>query len=201
MNRDKVFFLVIIIIVILIVLNTFNGGESRQEYIDRMIRERADKDLFFKNNDESPIPDSLEFTGLSYFPPNPDYKLSTSLAKLTTAETITLATSDGLEKKYKKFGYAEFEFEGKKNRLLLLEMEPPFQDKLFIPFADETSGIETYGAGRYLEVDKPTGESVILDFNLAYNPYCAYSSDFSCPFPPVENLLFISVRAGEKKYN
>jgi hypothetical protein len=86
------------------------------------------------------------------------------------------------------------------NKLLLLEMEKPFQNKLFIPFADETSANQTYGAGRYLEADKPNGNIVALDFNLAYNPYCAYSEEYSCPFPPPENLLSVAIEAGEKKY-
>jgi uncharacterized protein (DUF1684 family) len=78
----------------------------------------------------------------------------------------------------------------------------PLRGKLFLAFADATSGIETYGAGRYLDVKKvPAATSIELDFNLAYNPYCAYNENFSCPFPPKENVLKVAILAGEKSYH
>jgi uncharacterized protein (DUF1684 family) len=80
--------------------------------------------------------------------------------------------------------------------------EGPYRGTLFLAFADATSANETYGAGRYLDVKKiPGASSIILDFNQSYNPYCAYSEKYSCPFPPRENVLKIAVRAGEKKYH
>ena len=94
--------------------------------------------------------------------------------------------------------------EGIENKLLILELMEmgPQRGKLFLAFADETSGDETYGAGRYLDVKKvPAATSVVLDFNLAYNPYCAYNDSYSCPFPPKENILKIPIKAGEKTYH
>ena len=87
--------------------------------------------------------------------------------------------------------------------MLILEIMDmgPNRGKLFLAFADETSANETYGAGRYLDLKKvPAATSIELDFNLAYNPYCAYNDSYSCPFPPAENILRIAIRAGEKKY-
>ena len=103
-----------------------------------------------------------------------------------------------------EYVHAEFEIEGEPQKLLILEIVDmgPYRGTLFLAFGDETSARETYGAGRYLNVEKPKGgrKSIELDFNLAYNPYCAYNDTFSCPFPPSENLLSIPIRAGEKNY-
>jgi uncharacterized protein (DUF1684 family) len=116
---------------------------------------------------------------------------------------VVLPTSDGIEKKYLEYAFAEFELDNVLSKLLILEIaEGEYKGVLFLAFADETSTKETYGAGRYLELKKtPGASSITLDFNEAYNPYCAYSDKFSCPFPPKENLLKVPVRAGEKKYH
>lgn len=117
---------------------------------------------------------------------------------------VVLPTSDNLEKKYLEYAFAEFELNGESCKLLILEImeEGPYRGTLFLAFADATSANETYGAGRYLDVKKvPGASSVILDFNQAYNPYCAYSEKYSCPFPPKENILKIAIQAGEKKYH
>jgi uncharacterized protein (DUF1684 family) len=109
-----------------------------------------------------------------------------------------------MEKKYLEYAFAEFELNNVVCKLLILEIadNSEYRGTLFLPFADETSAKETYGAGRYLELKKtPGATSVTLDFNAAYNPYCAYADNFSCPFPPKQNFLKTAVRAGEKKYH
>jgi uncharacterized protein (DUF1684 family) len=103
-----------------------------------------------------------------------------------------------------EYAYAEFDLGGFHNKLLILEGIGigPVRGKLFLAFGDATSAGETYGAGRYLDIAKaPGSKTVLLDFNQAYNPYCAYTDKFSCPLPPVENLLEIAVKAGEKTYH
>jgi hypothetical protein len=83
----------------------------------------------------------------------------------------------------------------------LLEAFPEYKDLLFIPFKDLTNGRESYGGGRYIDIKNPAGKSAIIDFNLAYNPSCAYGSDkYSCPIPPKENFLQVKIKAGEKTY-
>lgn len=200
MTRNQVLYGAIIIVVLLIIYNSFDQGETREEYIQRITEERAAKDLFFEEDKESPMPDSIDFAGLNYYPPNPDYRIQADFIRSASPVTITLSTNDGKKREYLEYGYAEFELEGVRNRLLVLQMEEPYEDKLFIPFADETSTLETYGAGRYLEAEKPSGDLIELDFNLSYNPYCAYSGEYSCAFPPRENLLSVAIEAGEKKY-
>ena len=117
---------------------------------------------------------------------------------------ILLPASDGKERKYLPYAYAEFELDKEHCKLLILEIvdDPQNNGMLFLAFADATSASETYGAGRYLEVKKVRGaSSILLDFNQAYNPYCAYSEKYSCPLPPRENILKVAIRAGEKKYH
>jgi len=188
-------------IIIVILFYSFSGGESREEYIARIATVRAEKDVFFKYNSESPFANNSEsFKGLNYYQPNPDYKVNARLTLSDKKEVITLGTNDSLTKAYKNFGIAEFELGGKTNHLLILEMYEPLDGKLFLAFADQTSAEETYGAGRYLDVEYSGDDFLTLDFNLAYNPYCAYVEGYSCPFPPPGNLLETPIKAGEKIY-
>ena len=117
---------------------------------------------------------------------------------------VVLATNDGKEQRFIEYAYAEFDLDGYHHKLLILEVADmgPFKGKLFFAFGDETSADETYGAGRYLDLEKVPGASTItLDFNKAYNPYCAYTANYSCPLPPSQNLLRIPIKAGEKIYH
>lgn len=188
-------------IIIVILFYSFSGGESREQYIARIATVRAEKDVFFKYNSESPFANNSEsFKGLNYYQPDPDYKVNARLTLSDKKEVITLGTNDSLTKAYKNFGIAEFELGGKTNHLLILEMYEPLDGKLFLAFADQTSAEETYGAGRYLDVEYSGDDFLTLDFNLAYNPYCAYVEGYSCPFPPPGNLLETPIKAGEKIY-
>lgn len=191
--------------VIVFVLYSLQGGQSPEDYTTEIERERKEKDLFMKNEKDSPFAAAKgEFHGLAYFSPDLKYKINARLVPIEEKRTIVLPTSDGLEKKYLEHAYAEFELDGMVNRLLILEITDPgsYRGTLFLAFADETSARETYGSGRYLDLKKvAAASSVLLDFNKAYNPYCAYSVNFSCPFPPKENVLKVAIKAGEKSYH
>ena len=201
MKRNTIVFILLTAIIIVILFYSFSGGESREEYIARIATIRAEKDVFFKYNSESPFAnDSENFKGLNYYQPDPDYKVNARLSLSDKKEIITLSTNDSLTKAYKTFGIAEFELGGKTNHLLILEMYEPLDGKLFLAFADQTSAEDTYGAGRYLDVEYSGDNFLTLDFNLAYNPYCAYAEGYSCPFPPPDNLLETPIKAGEKIY-
>ena len=184
---------------------SLSGGQSDEEYIQVIEKSREEKNALLKSGDESPFADSSEtFTALKYFPPDSKYRLTANLVSIDSKKVIALPTSDGKEQKYLEYAFATFSSDGVENKLLLLEvMDMGSQrGKLFLAFADATSADETYGAGRYLDIKKvPGATSITLDFNLAYNPYCAYSDKFSCPFPPKENILKIAIRAGEKNYH
>ena len=184
---------------------SLSGGQSDEEYIQVIEKSREEKNALLKSGDESPFADSSEtFTALKYFPPDSKYRLTANLVSIDSKKVIALPTSDGKEQKYLEYAFATFSLDGIENKLLLLEvMDMGSQrGKLFLAFADATSADETYGAGRYLDIKKvPGATSITLDFNLAYNPYCAYSDKFSCPFPPKDNIIKIAIRAGEKNYH
>jgi len=191
--------------VLISIFYSIQGSQDQTAYINSIDKEREEKDRFMRENAESPFAGATaSFKGLQYFPADIKYKVTASLEPVKDKKPVLLTTSDGKEQRYLEYAYASFELDGQPCKLLILEIIDmgPFRGKLFLAFGDNTSAGETYGAGRYLDVAKaPGSNSLVLDFNKAYNPYCAYSEKFSCPLPPRENLLTVAIRAGEKTYH
>ncbi len=203
MKSSHLIILIILVAVAGFVFYSLSGGSSDEAYIQTIKKEREEKDAFMQG-EESPFTDSTVFTGLRYFPGDLKYRIVADLQPIESKKVVVLPTSDGLKQKYLEYGYATFNIDGVDNKLLILEVMDmgPQRGKLFLAFADATSASETYGAGRYLDVKKvPGATSITLDFNQGYNPYCAYSDKFSCPFPPKENILKVAISAGEKTYH
>jgi len=160
---------------------------------------RKSKDDFFKNNHQSPlsVEQRRDFTGLHYYPENPSLRLELKLEKVASPKPIILQTSTGEIREYLLAGQIHFTVDGEQATLQVYADDHGY----FLPFVDATALDETYGAGRYLEPDG-TGDGIMLvDFNLAYNPYCAYNEQWSCPIPPNENRLKVRIEAGEKKFH
>ena len=167
-------------------------------------RERQLKDQSFKHAMGSPIP-AVEvdaFTGLRYFPVNAEYRFKVHLHKYPSPETTSMTTSTGKRKQYLRYGFFEFSLHGKLHRLEVFKSahQQGEEDTLFAPFRDKTSGSDTYGAGRYIDIPENERGIYELDFNKAYNPYCAYNQNYVCPLAPKENWLDIEIRAGEKVF-
>jgi uncharacterized protein (DUF1684 family) len=161
---------------------------------------RAAKDRFFKEHPQSPLTDEQRehFSGLSYFPEQPAIRLALPVEPSPDESTLVMQTSTGDTRAYRRLGALRFAVDGQDARLTLFADEA---GGLFLPFADALAGQETYGAGRYLEPE-PLGDGrVLLDFNLAYNPYCAYNEEWSCPLTPPENRLKVAIRAGERLFH
>lgn len=205
MKAKNILLLIVIVVVLLSVIYSFLGSQDQTAYIREITLEREDKDRFMRTSPESPFAENPEnFKGLHYFPADIRYKITAALTPVQNKKPVTLATSDGKEQHYIDYAYADFDLDGYHHKLLILEITGmgPFRGKLFLAFGDETSTTETYGAGRYLDVNKVPGSNTItLDFNKAYNPYCAYVEKYSCPLPPPENLLKVPIKAGEKIYS
>ena len=202
MKTKNIILIIVIITVLIGIYYSFTGSETSEAYIAKIEQQRKEKDSSIQGED-SPF-DSLEFHGLKYFPVDAKYRIDARLTEIDQKKAVALPTSDGKQKSYLEYAYAEFELDGIKNKLLILEIMDmgPYRGTLFLAFADKTSANETYGAGRYLEVKKVSGaKSITLDFNEAYNPYCAYTDKYSCPFPPKENILEVAIKAGEKTYH
>jgi uncharacterized protein (DUF1684 family) len=172
---------------------------------DPRLQERLAKDATFKSGAESPIPESdrANFRGLSYYPLAPSLRFKVELHRYAGPKSIRMATNTGEIRGGLIYGYFEFQVEGHACKLQVYRLEDTSGRgaSLFIPFRDATSGKETYGAGRYVDLVENTSGVYDLDFNRAYNPYCAYNSDYSCPVPPAENTLGLPIRAGEKIFH
>lgn len=205
MKTKNILLLLVVAVVLASVLYSFMGSHDQSAYVDEIKKEREEKERFMRTSPESPfVMDAKTFEGLKYFPVDPKYKITADITPIQSKKMVVLTTSDANEQRYIEYAYADFDLDGFHNRLLILEVTDmgPFRGKLFLAFGDETSASETYGAGRYLDVNKTPGSNTIaLDFNKAYNPYCAYIEKYSCPFPPAENLLKVALRAGEKTYH
>jgi uncharacterized protein (DUF1684 family) len=178
------------------------------DYAKQLRKERAKKDKHFRRDDDSPIPaaERRAFKGLHYYPANEAYKVLATFVRDSSQAPFKMKTSTSRLPEFRKYGELHFELGGKPlvltvyQNLELIKQEK-YRDYLFIPFTDETNGHVSYGGGRYLDFRIPATHQVTLDFNQAYNPYCAYGGAYSCPIPPAENALPLAVEAGEKTYH
>lgn len=200
-KTNAIYFFGIVIAVVLILFYTFTDTEVNENYVEKLTKFRVDKDGFFKESDESPLEKKDNFLKLNYYPPDPTYRIRASLELIEDTTQLKIRMTGGEEETFVKYAYASFKLKDKQHKLLLLKQNSDGSDeRLFLPFSDKTNGFETYGGGRYLDVDFPEDEQVILDFNFAYNPFCAYNSNYTCPIPPRENYLDIEIPAGEKDF-
>ena len=167
--------------------------------MNELERFRKEKDEFFRVGNQSPLtPDQQRaFHGLNYYPENLNLRLELVLDRYAKPDEVVLATSTGDEREYIQVGQVRFDVDGQEAVLQVFEDDYGF----FLPFADATAPDETYGAGRYLEPHEIRSNILYVDFNLAYNPYCAYNERWSCPLPPSANRLNVRIEAGEKKFH
>lgn len=178
-----------------------------QSRIARQIeKHRAEYKQDFIQNERSPLVET-DFQFLDFFEPDKTYRLSASVELLDQQDTLSLKTSAGKIKHYMPFAILKFSLDNKDLQLyaytsLDLQSKEAYKDYLFIPFTDETNGNETYGGGRYLDLNKSDIRHgrIILDFNKSYNPWCAFSTGYNCPIPPPSNDLPVAIKAGEKKF-
>ena len=175
--------------------------KEQKSYITDRIKQRKEKEIWMSNSLESPFNvKQVVFDGLKYFEPSKKYRIEADFKKLLPPDQVILITNEGTNREYDVYGEASFMLDGKLCTLQVLSSEEELGSTLFIPFMDATSGEESYGAGRYLEAAIPNSPIIELDFNQAYNPYCAYMEGYTCPFPPKANVLSVLIRAGEKVY-
>jgi uncharacterized protein len=162
---------------------------------------RAQKDAFFKSHQQSPLTAEQQgaFMGLRYFPENPELRLVLPLEPYAEQDTVVMQTSTGDERVYTRYGRLHFTMDGQDVALTLYADSD--SGAFFLPFVDAQRGRATYGAGRYLEPEPLDDGQFLVDFNLAYNPYCAYNDEWSCPITPSENRLAVPIRAGEKQFD
>lgn len=192
--------------ILLIIFTIFTLKTNAQTYQESISKHREAYKNEFLKDEEGPIRKE-DMSYFDFYEPDTIYRVKCQFKVKKDPSTFKIPTVDGKQKEYFKYGVLSFEINGKKlilnvYRSLSLMNNPKYRNYLFIPFKDQTSGKETYGGGRYLDLQTTDiqGDSVILDFNKAYNPYCAFSSGFSCPIPPKENHLKARIEAGEKNF-
>ena len=175
------------------------------EYGQTVLAARRQKDDLFRTGADSPVPAAEReiFPPLDYYPVDPSWRLSLPMIPDRNPEILILVTNMGEKRRLSRVGHVAFVREGAAQRLAVYRIldDPTPANAVFIPFTDAGSGKETYPGGRYLDTFVSPDGTVSLDFNVAYNPYCAYGWAYSCPIAPSENRLAIAVRAGEKGFH
>ena len=173
------------------------------DYAEAVEAFRAEKDEYFRTSDGSPVPaaERAGFTGLPYYPVDPGLRFDgLTLSPYTGSEPVRfeIPTSDGRLRPAERAGVFRFALDGRDVALTAYTFEGGDRESLFLPFLDVTSGSETYGAGRYLDLSPEEDGTWSIDFNLAYHPSCVYDPRYSCPLTPPENRLPVPIRAGER---
>ncbi|GAB3927128.1 DUF1684 domain-containing protein [Larkinella terrae] len=182
------------------------SGFSQTSYSRAIAAHREEYKAEFLKSAKSPLKKE-DLKNLHFYDPDSSYRVEATVQRTPNAEPFELPTYDGQKKTYVQYAVLAFQLKGKPYQLtiyrsLQLARLPQYRDYLFLPFKDATNGQETYGGGRY--IDLRLGEikngKVEIDFNKAYNPYCAYSDGYACPIPPKDNHLAVAIKAGEKNY-
>jgi len=176
---------------------------STDVYSLEVKKDRLEKDKYLMTSPNSPIKasDMEFFSGLAYFEVDRKYVFHTALRPLAEPEEVIIATSKDRPRQMLHIGELPFTYDNAEFAVQVYAPKDTSDGKYwFIPFTDNTSGVESYGGGRYIDIDDVAADSVFLDFNYAYSPYCAYNERYDCPIPPPENALPITIAAGEKTY-
>ena len=161
----------------------------------------------FKDASTSPLKDKdrKAFKGLDFFDFDSTYVVKAKFERTPDETPFEMKTTTERLPLYVKYGIVTFNLKGKEHHLNVYQNQDlinkeGFEDYLFLPFLDNTNGVETYGGGRYVDLQFPEGDELVIDFNKAYNPLCAYNEKYSCPIVPLENYLELKVEAGVKAF-
>jgi uncharacterized protein len=205
----KLFF--IVLLTSLSVQTLFSQGfiyaKNEKDHFEKVTEWRKQKDIDYRDKEKTMLTEDLmkNFNGLKYYDIDYAYRINGSLKRFNDGRTFKINTTGGQVYEYLIFGQVTFELKGQTMTLDIYQGKRAAESgrkkgALFIPFRDLTSGNDTYGGGRYLVLDVPDNDVLVLDFNMAYNPYCVYNPDHSCPIPPKENNLKVKIEAGELMY-
>lgn len=191
-----------ILLFLIIPMCFFSQKKSKEEAEVEKFRKELNAE--YLNPKETPLRDDnfKNFKGHLFFPFDIKYRITAKFIKTEDAQPFDLPTSSGKTKSYREYGKATFDLDGKSYTLTLYQSldlikQKKYKDYLFLPFRDATNEKETYGGGKYMDLKIPEGNTIILDFNKSYQPYCAYNAyDYNCPIVPQENKLPVEIRAG-----
>jgi uncharacterized protein (DUF1684 family) len=197
------------VILTLVLLALFNLSFG-QEKFDVAVVEKFQKKINSEYADAKTSPltaeDLAQFKSLDFYPINEKAFVVAQFIRTQDEKPFGMPTSTARKPMYVKYGEARFQLEGKEFKLNIyrnieFSKKEEYKDDLFLPFSDLSSGKESYIGGKYIDLKIPTGDTIVIDFNLSYNPYCAYNHKYSCPKVPLENDLDIEIKAGVKKFH
>ena len=199
MNRS-----LLVLFSLLLILNC----ESKKRYDKNLTPFQKEMNEFFKDASISPLKekDLKTFRGLDFFVFDSSYVVNAALTRTPDEKSFKMKTTTDRLPEYIKYGTVTFDLFGKSYSLNIYKNleginKEGYEDYLFLPFLDDTNGDESYGGGRYIDLDIPKGSNLIIDFNSAYNPYCVYDEKYSCPIVPRDNYLPLEINAGVKNFN
>ena len=194
------------LLLFLSILSLFSCKDHENPYTQEIKAHQTKLNEDYFNPETSPLkPEELiafkEAGGHDFYSINPNFKVMAYLQKDTAQDTVVMPTSSEKVKSFDTYGTAQFVLNGKSYSLKIyqnyaLQNQAEYKDYLFLPFRDHTSGRTTYGGGRYIDLTKTTSDSIVIDFNKSYHPYCAYTTGYSCPIPPEENMIDLPIEAG-----
>lgn len=196
-----------LLFIIILACCSFASAAQDADALKEIAEYRAKQEATFRDATKTPLSpkDRKKFKGLNYFPVDLKYRVKGTFIKNENPVFFKMKTTTSRLPDYVRYGEVHFNLEGKPYKLEVyqspeISQRPGYSDYLFIPFTDLTNGQSTYDVGRYLEFRIPDSHDVVLDFNQAYNPYCSYNPNYSCPIPPEANHLNVPIPAGEKKF-
>ena len=206
--KNKILFIILPLITFTVLFVSCNKKYSPEDekYIAEINKFRQQKDDFMKNDQDSPFNSrtKIKFSNLKYYKPNPEFVFKSKLYEYQKKDTITIYGTKGEKRSAVKYGYVKLNYKGKNYLVNVYEGTTRSGENYFsIWFTDKTTGKETYGVGRYIDFDLNPDKNFIytIDFNMAYNPYCAYSPDYSCAIPSKEDHIDLAIEAGEKSFH
>ncbi len=199
--------IIIIFTFLLFSSNPIISQSDGQDSLEDVLSFQKEMNEHYSDSTTSPLmqKDLVDFNGLSFFDPNPDFIVDAKFIKSKNQVPFEMKTTTSRKPSYKRYGKVIFRIMGKKYKLYIYQNQRLIQTKLyanhlFLPFTDLTNGEESYGGGRYIDLKIPLSNEITIDFNQSYNPYCCYNPKYSCPIPPKENHLNIKVTAGVKAF-
>ncbi|RLJ61146.1 hypothetical protein CLV86_2657 [Lacinutrix venerupis] len=191
---------------VLLCVSVLSCGQNKEPILGDTAYQR-EQNSKFKDASKSPLTskDRKTFKALDFFEFDSTFVVKAHLKRTPDSKWFNMETSTSRISKERVYGILSFQINNKEYKLNVyqgqeLMQEEGFEDYLFLPYIDNTNGETTYGGGRYIDLRIPEGDSIVIDFNKSYNPYCAYDPKYSCPIVPLENAINISVTAGVKAY-
>jgi uncharacterized protein len=197
---------VFVFIVIIVISCGRNFTPEQKEYISKIEKERIKENEWMKNDSTSPFnfKGKVEFHDLKYFDVDPDFVFKSKLFEYSPKDTVVIYGTKGEPRKAVRYGFVKISFDKKDYKINVYEGTSKTGEIYYsIWFTDQTTNEESYGVGRYIDFEKQPDPDYIydVDFNLAYNPYCSYSKNYSCAIPTKEDFIAIEIKAGEKKFH